>query len=139
MKREKLIQAIEDAARTYELEFQTGYQHQINEQLKNTPTLWLESIEKAKIEGVGEGLITYAIKLIMIDISYGQGLWEPEASWRKMENKAAGICLYIANTECVKSISDVEYTAGQSSITNRGEISMSIKMNVQIPFQNSND
>lgn len=58
----------------------------------------------------------------------------PEQVWRRMEDKASNVCHILGEAECVKSLSDIKFTAATASVTNRREISMAITMKVQVPF-----
>lgn len=108
----------------------------MNEALGKTPALWLSHPETSKHEGTTEGVKTYAVRMFIIGMPDRQSAADPELVWAAMEAEAAKICEAIADAECVKSISDVEMAVAKSSVTNRGEISMSIKMKVQAPFTN---
>ena len=136
MHRNNLTEAVAEAAQACELCFHNGFEYQINEALQETPALWLSYLEATKHNGVNEGVRTYTAKMFIIDIPQKNIAENPESTWLQMEKNAAKICSLIAEAECVKNISDVEFSATKNSITNRGEIAMQIKMNLHVPYIN---
>lgn len=136
MHRNNLIEAVAKAARDCGLCFYSGYEYQINEALKQIPALWLSNLEGTKHNGINEGVRTYAVKMFIIDVPPASKAAEPEAVWLQMETKADRICSSLAEAECVKNVSDIELSASRNSITNRGEISMTVKLNIHVPYIN---
>lgn len=134
MHRNDLIEAVAEAARDCGLCFHSGYEYRMNEALKEMPALWLSHIEIAKQKGINEGIRTYAVRMFIIDMPQISGATDPEALWQRMEEKASSICTSLAQAQCIKNISDVELAAARDSVTNRGEISMAMKMNIHIPY-----
>ena len=136
MYRNNVIEAVAEAAKICELNFHNGFEYQMNEVLQKVPALWLSYLEAAKHKGINDGVRTYSAKMLIIDMPQKSTAKNPETLWLQMEKNATKICSLIAEAECIKNISDVEFSATTNSLTNRGEVSIQIKMNIHVPFIN---
>lgn len=137
MQRKKLFGAVEAAARKGELYFHAGLKHQINTSLKEMPALWLSRIEDTEQKGLNEGIKTLKIEFLIIDEA-GNGLPEQqEQKWQGLELRAGAICREIGEAEFVKNISDIKFKAAENTLSNRNEISLTVTLNVHIPFCNT--
>lgn len=136
MSRELLTAAARAAAARCGIDFYTGPEYRIITDTGQLPAIWLITPSMIGSKGINEGIRTYAAEMIVMAKSRGEVGQNAEQCWDELELTAHELCRTIADDERVKCITDVSFEPGDSDRTNRGERSITIKMNVQIPFRN---
>lgn len=129
-----LTEAFRDAAAQCGHALQTGEEYRIGTQVKAFPAVWLTTPELTRTEGIREGVKHYNAQFVVIEAGRNCTAEEKEAKWARMEADAAKICLLIGADPRIKTITGVKYRTGEFSITNKGEISLTVECTVQVPF-----
>lgn len=134
MTRKTLVETVGDACRQSGFDFGTGFEYRIASQIESLPAAWLETPVLRKTEGRNEGTKHYSLKINLMDRCDDHSPEAKERRWSELESSASLIISRVGANEDVRLISDIEFTPAEFSLTNGGELSLSITCTVQIPF-----
>ena len=139
MSSKKLTTAIREAAEECGYEFHAGQQYRMDAQIVRTPAVWLLPLRLEKVEGRTRGVCHYKATVHLLHDCPDHATEAKEALWNRMEADAMRICTLMCGDERVKSASATGCTAAEFTLTNRGELSLTVDYSVQVPFTDIND
>lgn len=134
MSREILVGAVSAAAAECGYGFYTGPEYRMDAEIASTPALWLLPAHLEKTEGLNEGVRHYKTTIKFIRDCTDNSPQAKEKLWTSMEGDAAAFCLALCGHERIKSATGLQYAPAEFSLTNRGELSLSVTLDVQVPF-----
>lgn len=137
MTRKKLITAFKEIAQESGFDFHTGFEYRIAHEVRQFPAAWLYPLKLVKTEGRQEGIKYYDAKIVLLALPPSQDELASQNELERLERAASKMCLMLGANECVRTITDTEYTPAEFSLTAAGEVSISLEMKVQMPFCNA--
>ncbi len=134
MTRKILVEVAEKACRQAGFDFSTGFEYRLSSQVERLPAAWLETPKLKKTEGRNEGVKHYAVKINLLDRCQSHSPQAKEDAWNSLEQRAAQILDSISENEAMRTISDIELTPSEFSLTTGGELSLCITCTALMPF-----
>ena len=138
MTRQHLISALRNVAGKLGYSFHTGFDYRINTGIKKFPAMWLLPPKLTQTEGRSEGTKKYEINLKIIHEGGNYDPGKKDRIWAAMEDDVSNLCLELYSSPHIISIKDTELSPQELSLTNRGELSMSVKFVLKMAFRYKN-
>ncbi len=123
MKREKLVEMVEAAARAEGYAFHTGEAQNLNGTVRVWPAAWLTPPVVKSRTGRTEGEVTYRIVLHLMALPSSP---EHKTLWEKLERDALTIAGSIACRGEVCAVGGISVTPARGSLTAGGEVSVTL-------------
>lgn len=136
MTRKLLTASLREAAVKLGYCFYSGFDYRMNETIIAYPAVWLLPPRVVGVEGLGEGRICYSLELQLMTLAGKSTPEEKEEAWGNLEWDAVELYRQVARSAGVLSATVLECAPGEFSMTNHGELSVSLKMEVEVPFCN---
>ncbi len=134
MTRKALAHALGEIAHGMEYCFYSGFSHRIGETIVAYPAMWLTPPEVTAVEGRAQGRVRYRVALQLMQLARKATPEQKEEILCALEEGALEVCRALESRCEVVSASLVGCTPAEFSLTNHGEISMTLKMDVEMPF-----
>ncbi len=134
MTRDTLTEAIGAIVRQNGYAFLTGPAYRMVAETGELPAAWLQSPKLEKTLGRTEGYRQYAVALSLMQYCQLATMEEKERLWAQMEGDVARICLALAGETDIKEIAGLQYSPAEFSLTNMGEISLTVNLTVKVSF-----
>ena len=131
MKRTQLISALRSAIEQVGYNFYSGFDYTISRTVKAYPAGWLNPVRITTVKGREQGRIVYQITLRLMELAPRDATSHDEI-WGVQESDALEIARLLAEADVVTDVADVKCTPAQFSLTNHGELSMTLDMNVGV-------
>ncbi|MDR2885838.1 MAG: hypothetical protein LBU95_03535 [Rikenellaceae bacterium] len=151
MTRKLLAQALQQTAHKLGYAFYSEFDHRMGETIIAYPTLWLSPPRIVAVEGRREGRIRYRITMHLMKLAQqaraaGDGLdfggqvagpdGAREQLWCALEAGAIEVCRGLADSRHVAAATLMDCAPAEFSLTNHGEVSICLKMDVDMNFCN---
>lgn len=136
MTRKSLAACIKQAATDLGYCFHSGFDYRMNETIIAYPAVWLSPAKVVGVDGINEGRVKYRVALQMMTLAGKAGKEKKEEMWNGLEQNAIELYRKMAQSSLVSSVSVTECAPGEFSMTNHGELSVCLKMDVEMPFCN---
>lgn len=129
-----LIEAITDAVSASGYTTQCGDSYRIVTDVKSLPMVWLITPELRGVEGRDEGVAYYKTEFKILERLSVYSAADKLTKLAQMEQAARKICVLLTKDERVKDVSGIKYTVEEFSLTNKGEMSLTVSCEVTVPF-----
>ncbi len=134
MTRRKLIAALKKAAEGCGYMFHTGLEHHLNNEVNHFPALWLLPPKVVATQGREAGTKRYEATLYLLETCSKGSEQEKEFCWTRMEETSSAICRALCESEAVRYAEIESEIPDAYSLTNHGEVSLKVKLKVELPF-----
>lgn len=130
-----ITQALREAAAGIGYSFCSGFDYRMQETIKAYPCLWLSPPKITAVKGRSEGRIRYRAAMHLMKLSGKAGGAQREEICSALEEDALAVYRSLAQDGRISAWL-VECSPAEFSLTNHGEISVSLKMDIDVPFCN---
>lgn len=129
-----MVDALKEAIDSVNYTLYCGMQYNINDRLKLLPAAWLLPAKLIKTEGCKRGNIIYETTIYLM--CAGKHLSEDQKTecWDRLESDALEIYKRMADHPDISSVGGLQCVADEFSLSNHGELSITMKFSVEMPF-----
>jgi hypothetical protein len=136
MTRKTLVQAVGQIAHKLGYAFYCHPDQRMADTIIAYPAMWLSPPRVVAVQGRLEGRMRYRIALHLMELAYSGHSEEDESQerWCALEEAALEVCRALGENRNVTAATLTDCAPAEFSLTNHGERSMCLKMDVDMNF-----
>lgn len=132
MTRKIVSDALAQAASAAGYAFHSGADYRIPTSIVAYPALWLTPPAIIALEGTHAGRIRYALRFHLMRITPKKE--QPGDPWEPLEADALAIHRLLRENRALREVEFKNCTPGEFALTNHGEVSVEVRMEVEAGF-----